>query len=331
MKNCLVIGGGGIGRRHIDILRKLNYKIYLYETNNTLSDELLKNNTIDEIINNLINLDNFNFKFSIICSPSYTHLEYCKILTQNKIPFLCEKPLSNNLSGLREFSSFLKKTNVKSCIGYPRRSSNGIIKVKEILDSGDLGDLIMIKSNFSQDFRKYRPDYKNTYYSKIDLGGGAIFDALTHHIDLLIFFGGKIRSVSSLSKNLVFDDVEAEDFSLNHFTFENGMIGDVHCNQFQKPNYDKIELICSKANILFNRINNTIKIYKNDSGAFEKIEFNDGWDEIFRMQTINFIDSLDNNKDFKTSFEEAIHNIEVCKAIRDSSNLNKQIIIDENK
>jgi hypothetical protein len=40
---------------------------------------------------------------------------------------------------------------------------------------------------------------------------------------------------------------------------------------------------------------------------------------------------LDNNKDFKTSFEEAIHNIEVCKAIRDSSNLNKQIIIDENK
>ncbi|MDA7798112.1 hypothetical protein N8959_01425 [bacterium] len=42
MKNCLVIGAGGIGRRHIDILRKLNYKIYLFETNNTLSDDVIK-------------------------------------------------------------------------------------------------------------------------------------------------------------------------------------------------------------------------------------------------------------------------------------------------
>tara|TARA_B100000902_G_C26913608_1_gene718136 strand:+ start:41 stop:256 length:216 start_codon:yes stop_codon:yes gene_type:complete len=39
MKNCLVIGTGG---RHIDILRKLNYKIYLFETNNTLSDDVIK-------------------------------------------------------------------------------------------------------------------------------------------------------------------------------------------------------------------------------------------------------------------------------------------------
>lgn len=330
MKNCLVIGGGGIGRRHINILKKLNYKIYLFETNKTLSDELLKNNTIDEIIINFINLNDFNFKFSVICSPSYTHLKYCKILTQNNIPFLCEKPLSNNLIGLREFSSFLKKTNVKSCIGYPRRSSKGVMKIKNILDSGELGSLRMIKSNFSQDFRKYRPDYKSTYYSKINLGGGAIFDALTHHIDLLIFFAGEIRCVSSLSKNLVFSGVEGEDFSLNHFIFKNGVIGDVHCNQFQKPNYDKIELICSMANISFDRISNVIKIKKNDSGNYEEIQFDDDWDEIFKMQTLNFIDSLDNNKDFKTSFEESIHNIEVCKAIRESSKLNKHIIINEN-
>ena len=78
------------------------------------------------------------------------------------------------------------------------------------------GNLRIIKSNFSQDFRKYRPDYKNTYYSKINYGGGAIFDALTHHIDLLIFFAGKIKSVSSLSKNLVFSGVEGEDFSINY-------------------------------------------------------------------------------------------------------------------
>ena len=269
MKNCLVIGGGGIGRRHINILKSLDYKVYLYELNKVLSNKLIKENYIDEILNNFNNIDSFSFKFSIICSPSKTHLEYCKILTKHKIPFLCEKPFSNNLSGLDNFNSVLKKSNIKSCVGYPRRSSKGVMKIKNILDSGELGNLRMIKSNFSQDFRKYRPDYKSTYYSKINLGGGAIFDALTHHIDLLIFFAGEIRSVSSLSKNLVFSGVEGEDFSLNHFIFKNGVIGDVHCNQFQKPNYDKIELICSKANISFNRISNVIKIKKNDSGNFE--------------------------------------------------------------
>ena len=330
MKNCLVIGGGGIGRRHINILKSLDYKVYLYELNNVLSNKLIKENYIDEILNNFNNIDSFSFKFSIICSPSQTHLEYCKILTKHKIPFLCEKPFSNNLSGLDNFNSVLKKSNIKSCVGYPRRSSKGVMKIKNILDSGELGNLRMIKSNFSQDFRKYRPDYKSTYYSKINLGGGAIFDALTHHIDLLIFFAGEIRSVSSLSKNLVFSGVEGEDFSLNHFIFKNGVIGDVHCNQFQKPNYDKIELICSKANISFNRISNVIKIKKNDSGNFQEIQFDDDWDEIFKMQTINFIDFIENNMNLKTSVEEAIHNVRICEAIRESSNFNKQIIINEN-
>lgn len=327
MKNCLVIGAGGIGLRHINILKTLKYKVYLYELNNLISNKLKKDNYIDEIFNNFNNINSFNFKFSIICSPSQTHLEYCKILTKHKIPFLCEKPFSNSLSGLDKFNLVLKKSNIKSCVGYPRRSSKGVMRIKNILDSGKFGNLRIIKSNFSQDFRKYRPDYKNTYYSKINYGGGAIFDALTHHIDLLIFFAGKIKSVSSLSKNLVFSGVEGEDFSLNHFIFKNGVIGDVHCNQFQKPNYDKIEFICSEANISFDRISNVIKIKKNDSGNFQEIQLDDNWDEIFKMQTINFID---NNMNSQTSIDEAIHNVQVCEAIRKSSKLNKHIIINEN-
>tara|TARA_B100001063_G_scaffold242163_1_gene270325 strand:+ start:18 stop:1001 length:984 start_codon:yes stop_codon:yes gene_type:complete len=327
MKNCLVIGAGGIGLRHIKILKFLNYKIFLYELNNVISVKLKKVNYIDVILNNLNNINSFNFEFSVICSPSQTHLEYCKILIKHNIPFLCEKPFSNTLVGLDKFNLVLKKSKVKSCVGYPRRSSKGVIRIKDILDSRKFGNLRIIKSNFSQDFRKYRPDYKNTYYSKINSGGGAIFDALTHHIDLLIFFAGKIKSVSSISKNLVFSGVEGEDFSLNHFIFENGVIGDVHCNQFQKPNYDKIEFICSKANISFDRISNVIKIKKDDSGNFEEIQFDDDWDEIFKMQTINFIE---NNINFQTSVDEAIHNVQVCQAIRESSKLNKSISINEN-
>ena len=45
------------------------------------------------------------------------------------------------------------------------------------------------------------------------------------------------------------------------------------------------------------------------------------------MQTINFIE---NNMNSQTSIDEAIHNVQVCEAIRKSSKLNKHIIINEN-
>ena len=58
---------------------------------------------------------------------------------------------------------------------------------------------MIIKSNFSQDFRNLRKDYKNIYYSQMNESGGIVYDALSHHINLLTYFMGKIKRLKKRS------------------------------------------------------------------------------------------------------------------------------------
>lgn len=72
----LLIGGNGsIGRRYQAILRYLNKPVLVWDQEDVALPEQ-------------------PFARAIVCSPTSTHYEYCKLLIAAKKPFLCEKPLS---------------------------------------------------------------------------------------------------------------------------------------------------------------------------------------------------------------------------------------------
>ena len=92
--------------------------------------------------------------------------------------------------------------------------------------------------------------------------GGIVFDALSHHINLLAYYGGKIKKISKDEMKLSFTDIDVNDTALISINLKNNIYGIIFGNQFQKPNIDEIEFIGTKNNILFNRINNRLYLLK---------------------------------------------------------------------
>ena len=147
-KKILIIGYGSMGKKYEKILSK-KFEIKFFDKKKIKKKKI-----------NLKNLKKENFFFAIISSPANTHKYYCELLIKNNINFLVEKPLFINTLG---WDKIIRKANKKnyllSSISKKKGKVYHYIK-KLIFKKKIIGKLKIIKSNYSQDFRKYRKDYK---------------------------------------------------------------------------------------------------------------------------------------------------------------------------
>ena len=116
--------------------------------------------------------------------------------------------------------------------------------------------------------------------------GGIIYDALSHHINLLSMYGGKIKKITKSEMKLAYNDVNVNDTGLLLIYFNN-IFGIIFGNQFQKPNVDELEFIGTKSNIIFDRIQNHITILKKGRRILKK--FKETYDDLFKNQINDFI------------------------------------------
>ena len=172
-------------------------------------------------------------------------------------------------------------------VAYPRREAISYNYIKNLISKGRIGKLMIIKSNFSQDFRNLRKDYKNIYYSQMNESGGIVYDALSHHINLLTYFMGKIKKIKKTELKLSFKDIQVNDTGILTILFEKKKLGLVFGNQFQKPNIDEIEFIGTNKNLVFNRLENKLFILSNKKKLIKT--FNETYEDIFKRQIDNFL------------------------------------------
>ncbi len=298
-----------MGCQHIEIFSELGFRnLVVYDENKETVIKVKKRFPHVKKLEKL-NLSNQEFDGVIISTPPNTHQKIVRLCLKNNLPFLLEKPLGESSKGWKEIIRDLKKKEIPSFIGYPRRFGEGYLKLKKICDSGNIGKIIFIHSTFSQDFSRYRPDYKNTYYVNHKTGGGIIFDALSHHMDYFVFLFGPIKKITSLKEKNIILDTQVEDFAILDISFRNNDVeGLIIGNQFQKPNTDLIEIIGTKGSLKYDRIKNILYKSLNDEWKEEKI--NGDWKEILKKQALSFIDLINKKKTIGTSLAEGLNIVE---------------------
>lgn len=102
--------------------------------------------------------------------PNGLHLKYVKEALQHKKHVICEKPLALNASAARDMFETAKANGVILMEAYAYLHSPYIKSLKADIDSGLIGDIDYIESEFltqgySEDIRLYK-----------DQGGGAMYD-----------------------------------------------------------------------------------------------------------------------------------------------------------
>ncbi len=163
---------------------------------------------------------------------------------------LIEKPCARNPKELlRVVNEARRHANVKVKAGLNHRFHPAIAKAKEILDGGEVGELMYIRGRYGHGGRK---DYNTEWRAKPEIaGGGELLDQGMHLIDLSMMFAGKFGEAIGYCKTM-FWDMEVEDNGFALLKNKKGQIASIHSSWTEWKNLFSFEIFCKHGKLEIN-------------------------------------------------------------------------------
>lgn len=186
-----------------------------------------------------------------IATPPSSHKEYALAVARAGKPVYVEKPMALNYAECLAIIQACEKANVPLFTAFYRRALPRFLKIKTLLDEGQIGSVRGVN------LRLYQPpsvqDQKGAKQWRVDptiAGGGYFVDLGAHMIDLLQYMVGPIVSATGFSSNQG-KLYKAEDTVSATFTFESGAHGVGLWSFSANENLDSTEIIGSRGKITY--------------------------------------------------------------------------------
>ncbi|WP_438347638.1 Gfo/Idh/MocA family protein [Paenibacillus sp. FA6] len=156
----------------------------------------------------------------VICSENVHHAELTIAAAKAGKHVLCEKPLGISVVEMEAMIDACKDNNVQLMTAFPCRSLISVVRAKEAVDRGSIGDIIAIKGT-------NRGTNPGRWFVEPELsGGGALLDHTVHVMDLMNWFtGSRAAEVYAYTGTLFNEGLKVDDAGMIHVKFENGVFG----------------------------------------------------------------------------------------------------------
>ena len=188
-------------------------------------------------------IKNKKIDLAIVCTPHPFHREPAIKAADAGANVLVEKPLASDLRDCDEIINACKNNNVQLGVVSQRRWYEPVMRVKNAIDSGKIGNPALGTINMLgwRDKNYYDTDeWRGTWEME---GGGVLVNQAPHQLDLLLWFMGEIEEVYGLWRNLNHPFIEVEDTAVAIIKFKNGGIGNIVVSNSQKPGiYGKVHV-----------------------------------------------------------------------------------------
>ncbi len=239
-KRIAFIGAGRVTKHHINILKKLHkfFKIV------AICD--LIESKCDEIIYENKNLKIRKYKdynemiakcevdLVAILTPSGMHYEHAlDIIKNHKIDLILEKPPALRVKNLERIYKLSKLKKINIFPVFQNRYNRAVKFLKRSISQGRLGkiNICSVRVRWCRPQRYYdMSDWRGTFSHD----GGALTNQGIHHIDLLRYLNGEVKSVKAIMRTLG-SKIEVEDTALANLTFKNGSIGNLEITTAARP------------------------------------------------------------------------------------------------
>jgi predicted dehydrogenase len=207
-----------------------------------------------------------------IATPPDSHKQYTLAVAAAGKPVYVEKPMARSYNECREMIKACDAAGTPLFTAFYRRSLPRFNKVKELIDTGTIGDIrlisvVLYQPPQRQDFQKNQLPWRVLPETA---GGGYFVDLAAHTLDILDYFCGPIVSAKGLAENQ-FGLYPAEDIVSAVFRFKSGILGSgVWCFNTGMEK-DLVEIVGSKAKVRFSTFkNNPIELVTgNDTQKWE--------------------------------------------------------------
>ncbi len=157
----------------------------------------------------------------VLASPHSAHFDQMlKAAAAGKHVF-CEKPFTLTKAEAETALGAIKDAGLKVAVGHNRRFAPNTIELKRMLDSGELGELLMIEANFSAPVSRYVNEWRT---DRAESPAGGMTSLGIHALDAFIHLFGPISEVQARSKRIAMP-FDVDDTTAIMVAFENGRMG----------------------------------------------------------------------------------------------------------
>jgi predicted dehydrogenase len=158
-----------------------------------------------------------------VATPPGNHAEYAiKALEAGK-PVYIEKPMALNHKECIRINQTADKYNLPVYVAYYRRTLPGFLKIKELVDNGEIGKPRFVNFHIFNYLSENEKAGRLPWRVQPEIAGaGHFFDLASHQLDYLDFLFGPVRRIASVAVNQA-GFYKAEDFVSASFIFDNNI------------------------------------------------------------------------------------------------------------
>jgi len=248
----------------------------------------------------------------IVAVPNFRHAEVSIAAAENGKHVFCEKPMALTIGDCDKMIQAAKANGVKLMVGQVLRYLPVFAKMKEIMDSGILGEPFSMYVSRLSGGSWGNPQH---WRMKADLCGGVLYEVSVHELDYMRYICGDVDRVAALMGNYLQNDSRDYEDTV-HLTlhFKNGGIGTLIVGQCSSMGGYEGKIHCRKGTMHFDN-GKRIVTYKTFDGEAVKLEAEDMKTEPgVRRELRYFIEAIIEDKEPAIPGEEGRKVIEVVQA-----------------
>ena len=328
MTNVLIVGYGSIGKRHLEnFLQFKDIRLTVYTKRNDL--QLLKKKGI-KVSNSLTECLKENPDIGVIANETSLHTPIAIKLAKEGLDLFLEKPLSNSLKDIEKLRAIVKKNKLITQMGCNLRFHPCIKKIKSLIEQQKIGKIISAQVQNYGYLPDHIEDYKKSYAGRKDLGGGVILTNAIHEIDYMYWFFQEVENVISMSGKFSDLDVTAEDYAPSLLKFKNKIIGELHLDYFQRPEFRSCKIRGTKGEIYWDSVDNCVDVFnmnkkrwetKFDSGFSNNLDTYSSYVEELK----HFLKCVKRRKETINDLEQGVTTLKIALAIKKASKLMRSV------
>jgi len=326
MLKILIIGYGSIGKRHLEnFLLLKNTKLIVYTKRKDLGILIKKGIKVSDSLSECLGEKP---DIGVIANETSLHIPIAIKLAKEGLDLFLEKPLSHSIKDIEKLRSIVKKKNLITQMGCNLRFHPCIKKIKQLIIQKKIGKIISIQVQNCSYLPDYHPweDYRKGYAARKDLGGGITLTQI-HEIDYMYWFFQDVASVYSVSEKLSELEVTADDYVSSIIKFKNGVMGELHMDYFQRPDFRSCKIRGTKGEIYWESTDNCVKIFMSKKKKWETVFKISNYERNFSYveQLKHFMRCVKSRKETINDIEQGITTLKIVLAMKTASKLKRNV------
>ncbi|MCL2639472.1 MAG: Gfo/Idh/MocA family oxidoreductase [Phycisphaerales bacterium] len=274
--------------------------------------------------------------FMLIVSSNLAHHEAAIKCAKAKIPYFIEKPIAPTIEEAREIASTAAEAGIITGVNYSMRYRPLFLKMKSMVDSGQLGDLLAIWCATHRGYGFYSSGDRHAAIVNTKESGGWIVHHMCHIVDWCIWCAGAVEEVYALTRSTAPAELDSEELIFATIKFKNGAIGTLQ-DQVGKYWHHDTGIIGTKGSVgevLENVEKKLLKFFPEGEPFRPGMQWaiphiiDPDADMSLESGLAHFIRCLQENRPTKVPVSEALYSLEVCNALRRSAKERRPIRMD---